>query len=180
MKRGMADDLTATGIINGTWFWQHSQPGLTAAPARPQISTLTAQVMLHSKLLQPDLKLGMLMLNLEQSPPQISSLHAKAGLSAPLTTILLLPVPIPVGGTSPLLLSAAADRSQYEISLRGEADLARLRSLLRALGLQSEVADGTGPARVDLRYAGPWAGFAAPVEMGSVKPELSPVIARRR
>jgi hypothetical protein len=182
MKRGIAPDLTGDGAINGRITLSDGQTNAVAGGADPgNAATITAQIALRSKELKPDLNLGVLVFTLERmqpTPPKRTrgpAVRTKEGM-----TLSLLPAAVGLGGTTPVLLSGAADHGGYQIVMKGDADLARLRAFVSALGLPDAQLQGDGRVHVDLHFDGGWAGFAAPVESGSVRLESAPVLARKR
>ena len=60
-------------------------------------------------------------------------------------------------------------REHYSISLNGEAELARLLNVGKALGVGTPGVGLAGPAQMDLEVAGTWVGFAPPVPSGKIQ-----------
>ena len=182
MKRGIAPDLTGEGAINGSITLSDGQTNALAGGADPSNSaTITAQTVLRSKDLKPDLNLGVLVFTLEQAQAAAAKrTRSHRDPAAQGTTFALLPATVGLGATTPVMLSGTADRRGYQIGIKGEADLARMRAFVSALGLPALQLQGDGRAHVDLHFDGGWAGFAAPTESGSVRLEPAPVLARRR
>lgn len=181
MKRGIGPDLTGDGAINGTIALNKGQADIaTGTPDPGNAATITAQAVLRSKKLKPDLNLGVLVFTLEQ--PQVPAKRTRSQPATPITgtTFSLLPATISLGSAVPVTLSAATDRVGYDLAMKGDAELARLRAFVSALGLPAAQLQGDGRARVDLHFDGTWAGFAVPTEAGSVKTEPTPVLARER
>ena len=68
-------------------------------------------------------------------------------------------VAIPAGGTSPLAIAVRLAFGGYQVAMRGQASLARIRELAHVAGIQnvSALASFTGdPAALDLSAEGPW------------------------
>src|SRR5262249_36008279 len=140
---------------------------------------LTANARLRSASLIPELDLGTLVLNFEQG--MAAAPHKSGKLSAPVASGLnLLPARIALGAPTPALVTGHADRHQYDLTIKGEADVARLRAVVAALGLPTSSLQGTQRAHVDLLFQGAWAGFQAPQLAGTVKSELPMTPARQR
>lgn len=181
MKRGIAHDLTGDGAINGSIAFNKGQLNSATGASDPaDAATITAQAVLRSKELKPDVDLGTLVFTLAQPQPQPTRTRRRTDKPTESTTFSLLPATVSLGGSAPVTLSAGTDRAGYDLAMKGEADLARLRTLVSAFGLPTAQLQGDGRARVDLHFDGIWAGFAAPTEVGSVKIEPAPVLARER
>jgi AsmA-like C-terminal region len=67
------------------------------------------------------------------------------------------PFPVALGLDAPATARGWIDRSGYEISLTGEAEIARALRIARMFGLQALNTTADGIAQVDLRVTGPWA-----------------------
>ena len=55
------------------------------------------------------------------------------------------------------------DQDRYSVNLKGEAELARLLNIAKALGVGTPGVGLAGAAQIDLDVAGTWVGFAPPV-----------------
>ncbi len=82
---------------------------------------------------------------------------------------MVKPFPLSLGASSPATASAAFDREHYRVTLNGEAELARLLNLGKALGVGTPGVGLAGPAQIDFEVAGTWVGFAPPVPSGKVQ-----------
>jgi len=201
MKRGIADDLTAEGVLNGRIALHRgnvsSEPGAVQQDGR-ESWTLTAMPTLHSKLL-PAMNLGVLVFNFSEPSPGAgaNSPRRKSGVtpSAP-AQLTLLPARLALGGVAPAVLCASADHAGYEINLHGEADAELLQNFLQTLGLPpapdatraavprsglafSRIGTADGRESVNLDVNGSWSGFSAPAMAGTVHAEPAPAPARR-
>jgi len=201
MKRGIADDLAAEGVLNGRIALHKGsvppEPGAMQQDGRENW-TLTAAPTLHSKLL-PAMNLGVLVFNFDEPSAAPSSLPRRkvgAPSDAP-ARLTLLPAQLALGGAAPAVLSASADRAGYKINLEGEADVELLQNFLQTLGLppapeasKAAVArsglalaqtgnDASTRARVNLEVNGSWSGFSAPAMAGTVHAEPAPALSRR-
>ncbi len=61
------------------------------------------------------------------------------------------------------------DPEHYSVNLSGEAELARLLNVGKALGVGTPGVGLAGPAQMDLEVAGTWVGFAPPVPSGKIQ-----------
>jgi hypothetical protein len=201
MKRGVADDLAAEGVLNGRIALHRgnvpAEPGAMIQDGREHW-TLTANPVLHSSLFPP-LDVGVMVLNFEEPAAATSTaatLHAQLRRADDPAQLTLLPVPIPLGGAGPAVLSATATGTGYDLAVQGEADDQRLANFLQALGLPPVSAlKPKAPAnllaaaarpesiaareRVSLEISGVWSGFSAPVIAGTLHPEAPQKLARR-
>lgn len=183
MKRGIAQDLTGDGAINGriTLSNGQSESAGGGSTASHDAATITAQTVLRSRELKPELNLGVLVFTLEQpQTPAAKRARTRSHEASEATAFSLLPASVGLGGATPVTLSATTDHAGYQVAMKGEADLARIRAFVGALGLPVAQLQGEGRVHVDLHFDGGWAGFAAPSESGSVRLEPAPVLARQR
>ena len=200
MKRGIAPDLSADGVLNGRIALHRgnvpAEPGAMIQDGREHW-TLTANPVLHSSPFPP-LDAGVLVLNFEQPAALTSTaaaMHAQARHADAPAQLTLLPAPMLLGGATPAVLSASATAAGYDMTLQGEVDDQRLEHFLQALGLPTVsalkplkpagtlVAASTKPeaarARVNLDISGAWSGFSAPVAAGTVRAETPQKLAGR-
>src|SRR5579864_905157 len=198
MKRGIADDLTAEGTLNGRIALHRgdvpSESGAIVQDGREHW-TLTADPVLHSSLFPP-IDAGVMVLNFEEPAARTAAAQpSKRPRNDAPAQLTLLPAPIPLGGAVPATLAASATSTDYKLTLQGDADPSQLANVLQALGLPSLpriqskapsdlVASASSKpeparARVSLDISGLWSGFAAPVIVGTVHPEMPQKLARR-
>ena len=83
--------------------------------------------------------------------------------------LVVEPFPLSLGAASPATASATFDLQHYSIGLSGDAELARLLNVGKALGVGTPGVGLAGPVRVDLEVAGTWVGFAPPVPSGKLQ-----------
>jgi hypothetical protein len=91
--------------------------------------------------------------------PYQSPVKAQSSLPTP-AAALSATVAIPAGGTTPLAVTMRLTLSGYQVTMRGQASLARARELARVAGVADAVAlDALAgdPVTVDLSAEGPWA-----------------------
>jgi len=183
MKRDLAPDLDADGSLNGSVTWRRGWPDQEARSRGPHdvnTFTFTAQTTLKSQALGQPMNLGVLVFTVDPSAPQnqLSSREKTTESAAPIT---LLPTRLPLGGVAPLMLSASVGPYEYQLTLKGDADIAQLQSFLRTLGLPAAPAEpaAAGRAKVDLQIGGDWAGFPSPNMVGAVRLPATVTAARR-
>jgi hypothetical protein len=171
-KKDLPADLTATGEFEGV-FSVRKQPGGTPAWAGGGRTNLLA---LRSGVLKQDLQIGAIEVVVPK-PNAPSSPHPKRSVSHkaiqppanPELRLLVKPFPIPLGAISPATASAVFDEDHYSVNLKGEAELARLLNIAKALGVGTPGVGLAGAAQVDLDVAGTWVGFAPPVSSGNMQ-----------
>jgi len=171
-KKDLPADLTATGEFEGV-FAVRKQPGGIPAWAGGGRTNLLA---LRSGVLKQDLQIGAIEVVVPK-PNAPSSPHPKRSVShkaiqppaSPELRLLVKPFPIPLGATSPATASAVFDEDHYSVNLKGEAELARLLNIAKALGVGTPGVGLAGAAQVDLDVAGTWVGFAPPVSSGNMQ-----------
>jgi hypothetical protein len=79
------------------------------------------------------------------------------------------PFAIELGAPSPAAVTGYFDLEQYQVTLSGNAELARLLNVARAMGIGAPAIGLAGPAQINLKIAGAWTGFAPPQPSGDVK-----------
>ena len=171
-KKDLPADLTATGEFEGV-FSVRKQPGGTPAWAGGGRTNLLA---LRSGVLKQDLQIGAIEVVVPK-PNAPSSPHPKRSVSHkaiqppanPELRLLVKPFPIPLGAISPATASAVFDEDHYSVNLKGEAELARLLNIAKALGVGTPGVGLAGATQVDLDVAGTWVGFAPPVSSGNMQ-----------
>ena len=170
-KKDLPADLTATGTVEAALTVHKT----AATPPVWQGGGKTSHVALRSNVLQTDLELGevQFVIPSDNSPavPRKRSARAKPGLP-PVTSglrVLVKPFPLALGAASPATVSASFDRERYDVRLSGDAELARLLNVARALGIGTPGIGLAGLAQLNLDLAGSWAGFVPPSPSGTVQ-----------
>jgi hypothetical protein len=79
------------------------------------------------------------------------------------------PFTVALGKPTPALMYGWISRSGYGFAIQGEAQLQRLLRVVRTVGLAAPQPTADGVAKLDLRIAGAWAGFAAPRAVGTAQ-----------
>jgi len=139
--KGEADDLRLVSVTDGTELELARVPLL-----------LTSEAELQQELPRKIRKSNPARLGLPNGP------HLEIG-----------PFPVPLGHSRSATMQAWLSRSGYSFWLEGDADVQRLLRAARMAGLPAAQLAADGLARVDLRLAGPWAGFSAPHVTGAAQ-----------
>ncbi len=175
-KRDLPLDLEAEGDVDAAFTFK-TEPD----PSRLQSwigGGSTHALILHSRALGAALDLGIIRFNIEpavsgKAPGGHLASSAPAKRGAPPTNprlqLVLAPFPIDLGAREPAMASAVVTRTDYALAAEGDADLARLLNVAQGLGIPAPQRAVTGAAHIDLEVRGEWAGFAAPLPVGSVQ-----------
>ena len=171
-KKDLPLDLTAIGDVEAA-FTVHKTVG--EAPVWSG-GGQTNQLALRSGVLQRDLEIGEIQFVVPSSEPA-GGAKVKHKTSAKITKpqanpgfrMAVKPFPLPLGAASPATASALFDPDHYVASLSGEAELARLMNVAKALGIGTPGVGLAGPAQIDLEVAGAWVGFVPPAPSGKVQ-----------
>jgi hypothetical protein len=83
--------------------------------------------------------------------------------------VVVKPFAIPLGAASPASAEGYFDLAEYNIGLRGDAELTRLMGIARATGIGTPTIGLAGKALIDFAIAGAWTGFAPPVPLGKLQ-----------
>jgi len=171
-KKDLPSDLTAAGDFEGVFSVNKLAGGVPDWAGGGRTNLLA----LHSDVLKQDLQLGAIEVTIPEASAS-STAHKKrfakrkvaAPAAPPRLRLLVKPFPIPLGAPSPATASASFDAEHYSVNLSGEAELARLLNIAKALGIGTPGIGLAGAAQVDLELAGTWGGFAPPVSSGRVQ-----------
>jgi hypothetical protein len=170
-KRDLAEDLTATGVLNASFLvskseqtgWRRSWLG----------DGQTSDFILSSDLTSNQLKLGTIPFTIVGGAGVLPARRGKRRpippSTAPELRLALGPFRLQLEGGAPAVLYAWLSRSGYEVNLQGEAQLPRLEQVARTLGVHVPPHVKKGSARLDLQVAGQWTGFPAPAVTGKAQ-----------
>ncbi len=142
-KKDLPTDLTATGDVEAVFTVRKLRGGVPVWGGGGRCQ----QFALHAGVLKQDLEIGEVQFvvpsasvkskrSARTSSPSSKRLASKAQstVSAGLR-LVVKPFPISLGATSPATASAVFDPQHYSIDLSGEAELARLLNVGKALGV---------------------------------------------
>ena len=168
-KKDLPTDLTATGDVEAVFTVRKSLSGIPVWEGGGRAD----QLALHAAVLKQDLEVGEVQFTVPSTdPPTKRKRPARAATSSPASGglhLVVKPFPLSLGAASPTTASAVFDPDHYSVSLNGEAELARLLNVAKALGVGTPGVGLTGPAQVDLDVAGTWVGFASPAPSGKIQ-----------
>jgi len=180
-KFALPPDLTADGALNAGFAYHGS-----AAQSGWSGEGSSSDFVLRSGVLEQDLKLGSIKFEVKRENasgcPTLGRICQGWGLSAGRLRhaaassaigggyrLVLVPFPVPLGGTAPATVQASLSATDYNMVVEGDAELQRLFRVARGLGLRAPALGASGAARLDLRIAGNWTGFTPPVATGSMQ-----------
>ncbi len=169
-KKDLPADLTATGDVEAVFTVRKERGGAAVWSGGGRSQDLA----LHAEVLKQDLEVGEVQFVVpsaasaaqkrKHSPRGAGQAPGNAGLR-----LVVKPFPLSLGAASPATAGAAFDRDHYIVTLSGEAELARLLNVGKALGVGTPGVGLAGPAQIDLEVAGSWVGFAPPAPSGKVQ-----------
>jgi hypothetical protein len=167
MKKDVIADLSATGEVNAALTVKTEQsPGAS----EPVISGggSVSELRISSKLFQPELAIAELKFAFDRNESKPAT---RRGHKAQPDQTAGAPATLRITAT-PILLGAAPERVAYlegairsgdfSLSLRGQADLARIFPIARALGLNAPKSDLSGVADMNLQLKGVGHDFSRP------------------
>ncbi|HEY4961354.1 MAG TPA: AsmA family protein [Terriglobales bacterium] len=171
-KKDLPEDLTATGTTDGVFTVRKTSGGspVWAGGGR------TTHFALQSKVLNPDLELGEVEFGIPEALGAAGSRHGRKAVKPlkpdsanPSLRVVVKPFPMPLGAASPATAGGYFDLGHYRITLDGDAEMTRLMSIAKAMGIAAPAIGLAGPSRLNLEIAGAWTGFAPPVPSGNVQ-----------
>jgi len=160
-KSALPDDLTADGLIDGTWLIER----IGGAPAKWSGAATASRVVIQSRVLDSPLAFPRVV-SLNFSSPQ-SVFPKSRHQVAPQPTAsraVLEPFMLDLGGKAQL--SALFDADGYRIDLNGPVEWRRLMQAARVLGLNPPKTDLEGSGMISAQYSGEWQHFAPPSVSG--------------
>ncbi len=171
-KKDLPQDLTATGEFEGVFSVRRQPGGMPVWEGGGRTNLFS----LHSGVLQQDLQIGTIEIAIPRATAP-SNLRLTRSVSRraiqppadPELRLVVKPFPLTLGALSPATASALFDEGHYSVNLQGEAELARLLNIAKALGVGTPGVGLAGIAQIDLDVAGNWVGFAPPGTSGSVQ-----------
>jgi len=183
-KKDLPTDLTATGDVEAVFSVRKLLGGMPVWSGGGR----SEQLALRADILKQDLEIGEVQFVVPSASSAAKSKRsARTGtLSSSLGSgermgskaqsaasvglrLIVKPFPLSLGAASPATASAVFNPEHYSINLSGEAELARLLNVGKALGVGTPGLGLAGPAEMNLEIAGTWVGFAPPVPSGKIQ-----------
>ncbi len=171
-KKDLPEDLTATGSADVVLTVRRDQG---AAPVWAG-GGRTTHFALQSKVLKQDLPLGEVDFSIPEAVGKAGGTRLRKIVNPPRTggpiatlRVVVKPFPMPLGAVSPATASGYFDLAHYRITLDGGAEMARLMSIAKAMGIGVPAIGLAGPAQLNLEIAGAWTGFAPPAPSGRLQ-----------
>jgi len=170
-KKDLPEDLTATGTADFV-FTVRRDAGLAPVWAG---GGRTSRFALRSKVLAQDLELGEVELSIPTSGEEATRKRTRRAPktgprdSANSLRVVVKPFAMPLGAASPTTAGGYFDLAHYRMTLAGEAEMTRLMSIAKAMGIGVPAIGLAGPAHLDLEISGAWTGFAPPVPSGKLQ-----------
>jgi hypothetical protein len=165
-KRDIPDDLVARGTVVVDFNLRGSrESGHTMDVAG---NGKTSDLLLRSNLTRTELTLGAIpfsVLDSDETPGK--NIHKPHGPLPATPSLAFGPFSVKLGRTTPATVQAWLNRSGYDISVDGEADLQRLLQVGRTFGIPATNSPAEGSAKLALHVAGQWAGFSGPKATGT-------------
>ena len=169
IKKDLADDLLAQGSVDAKFALRSS----SGNEAELSGSGHTTGFQLTSVSNKAEITLG-------NVPFSIGSEHATKNRNVRLAQPTMKPPgngnPLEVGPfnlalgrPAPAVVQGQFSRSGYAITIQGDAQIKRLLLVARTFGLPTAQLNADGQAKLDLRVAGQWAGFAPPAVTGTAQ-----------
>ncbi|MBV9085963.1 MAG: AsmA family protein [Acidobacteriaceae bacterium] len=172
-KRGVPDDLHATGIFNAQLSVHKKDtggPNWTGGGAAEDIT-------LDSRALTPAVTIDRIAFARFDAAPSPHGLAARnaarfartKSAAGMLSGWTVGPFAVPLGGTAPVVMKANLSREGYSAQLKGESDLGRMLALVRSVGGRAPQLTANGMSSVDVAMLGKWSGFAVPQSTGTMQ-----------
>ncbi len=168
MKKDLPEDLSAAGTLSAA-LNVRGAPGAVTWTGGGSSEALEVR----SAAMNRPLQLGRLKFAIGEpptpAPRQHNRQHAPAVTLAGANVLRVESFALGLGAASPARAQALFSRDGYTIAVSGEADIPRLLQVASALGIASPPITATGAAKLDLKVAGGWAGFAPPLVTGTAQ-----------
>jgi hypothetical protein len=171
-KKDLPEDLTATGSAEALFTVRKDMNGNAVWEGGGRASNFALQ----SKVLKQELEIGMVEFTFSDTTHNRRSQRRPtarnksstfdAGLSP---RLVLTPFPVSLGAPSPATVSGFFDLQRYRVAIMGNAELARLLDVARAMGIRAPGIGLAGRAQLDMEIAGAWTGFAPPAPSGKLQ-----------
>ena len=164
-KKNVPNDLIVEGVLDGSAKLSRNAG---EAESHWQGEGVIKNVRLISQAQAADFELGRVPLSLIGASagrkPAKSPSHPFTVVAE--TRLEVGPVPVPLAKHGATAVRGWVSRSGYDFGVTGDAELQPLFRFARMAGLPALHLTADGSAKVDLRMAGVWTGFAAPRVVG--------------
>ena len=171
-KKDLPEDLAATGTTDAVFTVRKAAGGAPVWAGGGR----TSHFALQSKVLKPDLELGEVEFGIPKTSDETrrrqthaTTRRVRLSSANPALRVVVKPFPMPLGAASPATAGGYFDLGHYRIALDGEAEMTRLMSIAKAMGIGAPAIGLAGPAQLNLEIAGAWTGFARPVPSGTIQ-----------
>jgi AsmA protein len=170
-RRTLPDDFTATGDLNAA-FGFHSRAGVhdfhgtgMTTPFMMQSSTgdkpfAVSAVRFH--IGAGDTPSVLVVKKKKSSAPAQPTPAVAPSAAYDSGSLTVDSFSVQMGPSTTLQVQGSLDNNGYFVSAKGMVPMERLLAFGRATGFNSQIANTTASAQVDLNVSGPWANFAAP------------------
>jgi AsmA family/AsmA-like C-terminal region len=169
VKKDLPPDLTATGEVNWA-FAVRAEPG---KPPNWSGGGQTQSFALQAAVLKQPMELGEVQFAIpetEAAPKRKRAPHhAEPAAPAPPLELVVSPFALPLGAASPATAAAEFDAENYNVHVKGPAELGTLLNAAQAVGIGTPGVGLAGSAQLDVTVAGTWVGFAVPAPSGKIQ-----------
>jgi uncharacterized protein involved in outer membrane biogenesis len=159
-RKHFPENLVASGMLSADFALQSTRE-------KPELVWTgkgeTADARVRSADTNTELNLGRIPFALA-SPRHNGTQHV--GIHPAEKRLELGPFPLALGKSSVANIQGWLDRSNYTVSVQGNASVQRLLQVARLIGLYAPEPTADGAAKLDLRISGSWEGLAPPEVTG--------------
>ena len=170
-RRSLPDDFTATGDLNAA-FGFHSRAGVHDFHGTGMTTPFLLQSSAGDKpfAVSPvrfhigagDTPSVLVVKKKKSSAPAQPTPAVAPSAAYDANSLTVDAFSVQMGPSTTLQLQGSVDNNGYFVSAKGMVPMERLLAFGRATGFNSQIANTTASAQVDLNVSGPWANFAAP------------------
>jgi AsmA-like C-terminal region len=170
-KKDLPEDLTATGTGDFIFTVRRDRGAVPVWAGGGR----TTQFALRSKVLAENLELGEVQLSIPSRGEEATDKRIRRAAktahveSTNSLRVVVKPFAMPLGAASPTTADGYFDLAHYRITLTGDAEMTRLMSIAKAMGIGVPAIGLAGPGHLDLEIAGAWTGFAPPAPSGKLQ-----------
>ncbi len=170
VKKDLPPDLTATGEVNWA-FAVRREPG---HPPQWSGGGQTQSIALHAGVLKQPMELGEVQFAVPEAKPPAPGKkrgphRVEPVVATPTFQLVVTPFALPLGAASPATAGAEFDATNYNVHVKGSAELGALLNAAQAVGIGTPGVGLAGSAQLDLTVAGTWMGFPEPAPSGKLQ-----------